>query len=216
MKNILEARQEIEIETDSVVQHLKQAFSTCTTGTARRGVLMLVPTTISKSKVIELFDCSMYEIKKARVVLKQYGACGEEPKRERTYSRLSFEKARHFIDFLLSTGMLQEVAYGTTKLKFESGDKLTISNTILNGIREHAVKEYIIHCKEISYPSLGRSTLLNILLKMKPHIRRKLAGIDNFVVEGTESFEVNALFIPLKSSNNLIFIVIEKICENAW
>lgn len=103
---------------------------------------------------------------------------------------MSFEKARHFIDFLFSTGLLQEVAYGTTKLKFERGDKLTVANTILNGVREHAVKEYKIFCEEIKYNSLGRTTLLNMLSKMKPHIRKKLAGIDTFVVDGLEAFEV--------------------------
>lgn len=122
--------------------------------------------------------------------MKTFGPCGVEPKKDKVYSRLSVQKARHFIDFLFSTRLLQEVAFGTTKLKFESGDKITISNTILNGLHEHATKEYLIYCKEKNYNSLGLSTLLKVLHKRKPHIRRKLAGIDSFVVEGIEAFEV--------------------------
>lgn len=193
--NFLNKKEEIAIETDTVIEHLLEAFKTCMTRKARQGVLMLVPKTLSKSKICDLFGCSMYEIKTARTTLKLYGACGEEPKKERIYSRLSFHKARHFIDFLMTTGMLQEVAFGTTKLKFESGNKITISGTILNGIKENAVKQYIVHCAEINYERLGRSTLLNILDKMNPHIRKKLAGVDSFVVEGIEAFEVtNMLF----------------------
>ncbi len=191
MMNILEDKQNDLVGICHTIEHLKEAFDTCTTKQARLGVLMLVKETISKSKVCESFGCSIYEIKTARTVLKQFGACGEEPKKKRQYSRLSLEKARHFIDFLLSTGLLQEVAYGTTNLKFDSGDKLNISNTVLNGIREQAVKEYIIHCKGIDYDPLGRTSFLNLLVKMKLHIRRKLAGLDTFVVDGIEAFEVS-------------------------
>jgi hypothetical protein len=192
MKNIIENKPKGE---DSVIVHLKKAFDLCITRKARCSVLMLIPknvdTTIySKSKICELFGCSMYEIEKARSICKLYGPCSEEPKSERMYSRLSFEKAQHFINFLFSTGLLQEVAYGTTKLKLDSGDKVTVGNTILNGIHEHAVKEYIVYCTEINYESLGCSTLRNILKKMKPHIRTKLAGINSFVVDGIEAFEV--------------------------
>lgn len=190
LMNILEPKENTEAEISTVLRHLKDAFDTCSTGKARRGVLMLVPTTVSKSKVSNLFGCSLYEISTARTILKQFGACGEKPEKERHYSRLSIEKAQHFVDYLLSTGMLQEMAYGTTKLKFESGEKLCVSNTVLNGIREHAVKTYIIHCKDIYYEPLGRTSLLSLLAKMRPQVRKKLAGIDSFVVEGIEAFEV--------------------------
>ncbi len=169
---------------------MKEAFQQCNTSQARRAVLTLVPKTYSKVTVCELLGCTNYEIVTARSVMKLFGTCGEGASKQRTYSRLSVEKAKHFIDFLFSTGILQEVAYGTTKLKFDSGDKLTVSNTILNGLNEHAVKEYLIYCKEISYNGLARTTLLNILTKMKPHIRKKLSGIDTFVVEGIEAFDV--------------------------
>lgn len=190
MKYILKSQEKSESESDAVITNLKEAFNLCSTRTARRSVLMLIPKAYSKAKVSELFDCSLYEVKRARDALKMYGPCGIEPKKEKVYSRLSIENARHFIDFLFSTGLLQELAYGTTKLKFDSGDKATVSSTILNGIHEHAVKEYQLYCKEINYSPLGRSTLLKMLIKMKPHVRRKLAGVDSFVVDGIEAFEV--------------------------
>lgn len=83
MMNILENKENSETIIGFTLEHLKEAFDTCTTAKARRGVLMLVPRKVSKSKVCELFDCSFYEIKTARAVLKQFGACGEEPKSER-------------------------------------------------------------------------------------------------------------------------------------
>lgn len=198
MKRVLECQQ--KLESDQLLLHLKEAFESCTTRKARLSILMLIPKTFSKLKICELFGCSFYEVERARSITKLYGSCGVEPKQERIYSRLSFQKAQHFINFLFSTGLLQEVAYGTTKLKLDSGDTITVANTILNGIYEHAVKQYIIHCKEVNYAPLGRSTLRNILEKMKAHSRKKLAGVDAFVVEGIEAFEVSRRF--LETENN--------------
>lgn len=82
MLNILEEKKDNEIEIHHTLQHLKEAFETCTTARARRGVLMLVPKEVRKAEVCELFGCSLYEIKTARAVSQQFGACGEEPKKE--------------------------------------------------------------------------------------------------------------------------------------
>lgn len=187
MKLVLNEEQTSETHA---LANLKEAFDSCTSRNGRIAILTLVPKTYTKSEICQLFNCSFYEVEKARRSLKLYGACADEPKGEKVYSRLSFEKAQHFVNFLFSAGLLQEVAYGTTKLKLDSGHKIIVSDTILNGVHEHAVREYIVHCKEMSYHPLGRTILLKMLDKMKPHTRKKLAGVDSFVVEGIEAFEV--------------------------
>lgn len=121
----------------------------------------------------EFFHCSLYEVDLARDVLNSYGPCEIEPKVETVYSRLIEQKARHFIDFLFSTGLLQEFARSCLWL-----DQIEIRNIILNCLHEHAINEYLIYCNEIEYMALGRPTLIKVLKKMKPRIRRKLAGID--------------------------------------
>lgn len=190
-KVVLEDKNAEENDSYSTLMHLKESFESCNTRQARISLLTLVPKGYSKKEVSDLFQCSLYEIQKARSISKLYGSCPAPPKKNRSYSRLSVEKCKHFIDFLFTTGLLQEVAYGTTNLKLDSGERVAVSNTILNGLHERAVREYIIHCKELNYDALGRSTLLNVLEKMKPHTRKKLAGVDSFVVEGVEAFEVS-------------------------
>lgn len=191
LKAVLENGMTEETDSDSTLLHLKESFESCNTQQARISVLTLVPVHYSKKVVSDLFQCSIYEIAKARSICKVYGSCGAENKEKKKYSRLSVEKCKHFIDFLFTSGLLQEVAYGTTSLKLDSGEKMTVSNTILNGIHERAVKEYITHCKEQNYDALGRSSLLLMLNKMKPHTRKKLTGVDSFVVEGVEAFQVS-------------------------
>lgn len=193
MKEVIEDTNVEKNDSKSTLLHLKESFKSCSTRQARTSILTLVPKQYSKVEISGLFGCTIYEITKARSISKRYGKCEVEPKERKVYSRLSLDKCKHFINFLFTTELLQEVAYGTNNLKLDSGEKLTISNTILNGIHEHAVKEYKIHCEELNYEPLCRTTLLNMLKKMKPRTRKKLAGVDSFVVEGVEAFEVSRI-----------------------
>lgn len=127
MKDLLTLKSKTESD-DSILVHLKNAFESCSTRKARLTILMLVPKPYAKPEICKIFQCSHYEIMKARNILKKYGTCAQkELKRQRAYSRLSFAKAQHFVDFLFSTGLLQEVAYGTVKLKFDNS--ITVANT---------------------------------------------------------------------------------------
>ena len=62
---------------------------------------------------MKLFNCSRYLLDKAKKAsyfqqINQYNL---------TKSKLDCEKAQHFIEFLFSSGAIEEVAYGTTILK---------------------------------------------------------------------------------------------------
>lgn len=158
-----EMKNRLNKESDAIVTQLKEDFDSCNSRNARRAVLMLVP--------------SMYCIVNRRYATYLAVLLTKSKKRE-IFQNFTV------LDFLFSTSLLQEVAYGTTKLKLDSGDKITVANAILNGIHEHAVKVYTMHCKEIKCKPLGRSTLLKILDKMKPHTRKKLSGVDSIVLKG--------------------------------
>lgn len=177
------------------LQNLKDAYSSCSDYRAKISVLTLVPATMSKLKVCEIFDCKEYEIRKARQIVKDHGACAIVEPEKRIYSRMSIDKAVHYVDFLFSSGLLQEQAFGSSKIKFSSGDIQRVSATILNGVYEHAIQEYLTYCKEVNYPHLGVSTLRKVLTSMKVKARQKIAGVDGFIVQGIESFDVIFLFL---------------------
>lgn len=107
---------------DNSVKHLINAFSLCKTRAARVSVLTLLPTSYTKTQTVLLFGCSQKEIDDARNIAKISSPCAPKSEKVRVYSRLSMSKAEHFIDFLFDTAILQETAYGTTKIKFNTGD----------------------------------------------------------------------------------------------
>ena len=78
-------------------------------------------------------------------------------------SRLDPSKVDHFLDFISSPLFLQDVAYGTKKLKLTSGEEIEIPNVVRTVIGSRLIQLYQIYCKDFSFTTLGRSTLFNIL-----------------------------------------------------
>ena len=83
----------------------------------------------------------------------------------------------------LSTG-----TYGLATLRLDNGDKYEIPKQILQLQKTHAIMNYKKYCDETGFESLGDSKLYDILNSIKPAQQKAAAGLDEFVVEGSESW----------------------------
>ena len=77
--------------------------------------------------------------------------------------RLDEEKVDHFLDFITSPHYLQDVAYGTRKLKMSTGESIEVPDIVQTLISSRMVKLYQSYCREVNFYPLGRSTLFSIL-----------------------------------------------------
>ena len=91
-------------------------------------------------------------------------------------------KGEHFLDFIFSSGLLQDVAYGTTQITYDDGTKQRIAHSVLTAKYSHAVSFYVKTCQEIGYTPLSQSSLMRILEAIKPSQRRSLSGLDHIPV----------------------------------
>ena len=64
---------------------------------------------------------------------------------------LNQEKSDHFLQFLFSSGILQDVAYWVTKLKFDDNTKQTILHLVLKTKYSHAISFYQDVCEESNF-----------------------------------------------------------------
>ena len=80
----------------------------------------------------------------------------------------------HFIEFVFSSGLIQDVAYGVTKLKFDSGDEQTIPHAVLTAKYSHVIAFYLQFCKDMGYDALSESSFWRIVRALKPSQRRNL------------------------------------------
>ena len=153
-----ERREKITLED---VKYLNEAFNSAVSHQAKLIILSLVPEHFSKNEICDFFSCSEHLFRKARRVKKMYGVAAPEPRKEIFRSRLDMAKAEHFLDFILSNGFLQDVAYGTTKLQLPSGEKIEIPHVVRTSLKTHIVSVYLKYCeKHYSENPFSSSSLL--------------------------------------------------------
>ena len=102
---------------------------------------------------------------------------------------MDMRKVEHFIDFIFSNGLLQDVAYSVSKWKYDSRDVQTIPHMILKSKYSHTIAFYQQSCFELSYTPLSESTLWRILHAIKPSHRTSLAGLDDTTAMGMNGFD---------------------------
>ena len=75
----------------------------------------------SKETLIRIFGCKKHQIDQACKIQMEKSGLSIPEKKKIHWCRMPQEKIEHFLEFLFSRGLLQDVAYGVKKIKFDSG-----------------------------------------------------------------------------------------------
>lgn len=176
------------LELTGEVSSLLEAFQTATNKKMQIFILSLLPSSLSKNKVRSIFGCSKWMIDKGRQfkVSFEAGEYLEEPPKKR--QRVSSEKITIFVEFLFRSGLIQDVAYGTTKLKLNSShESILIPHAVRTTLKTHIFRLYQKNCEDIGEEPLGRTLAMEILDACKTSERKSLSGIDSFAAKGNEA-----------------------------
>ena len=103
--------------------------------------------------------------------------------------RMDQLKCEYFLDFIFTSGILMNVAYGTTNIKYDSGITQTLPSAVLTVRFKHAIGSYIEMCKSSEFQPLSESSLYIILRSHKPSQRRSLSGLDDIMADGLNAFD---------------------------
>ena len=105
-------------------------------------------------------------------------------------SRVSKPQVSHFIDWLFSSGALQNSSYGLSKLKFDSGEKIAFPRPVLVVCREQTVYSYHQFCDITQFSDcLSRTLLLSILENLYTSQRKAISGLDNYIADGISAID---------------------------
>ena len=150
----------------------------------------------TKEQIQTYFGCTKYAVDKARRLKKtSKGLAFPETKQKIRRNRLNISKCEHFLEFLFSSGIVQDVAYGVANVRFDSGSVQKIPNAILTTKYSHAIAFYLEICRKCEYESLSESTLWRILRTLKPSQRKSLAGLDDITAAGMNGFSQLIKFV---------------------
>ena len=151
-------------------------------------ILSVVPPEhYSKQKLMKLFSCSRYKVDALRKLRK---TCTNA----KAYTKgLSYEtghiSCKTFCCCFLCANLLQDVAFSTTTLKYDTGEKQTMPRAILTAMKSHVIEEYQKFCSNLQMASpLSDSARWKILRAIKPRQRHAMAGFDNLTADGLKGF----------------------------
>ena len=105
---------------------------------------------------------------------------------------------------------MQNVAYGITKLKFDSGGTKTIPHAVLTAKYSHVIASYIQRCSESQFETLSERTLFRLLQHLKPSQWHSLVGLDNITADGVNGFSVLEKVVNLYVKDKNLVDLLEK------
>ena len=101
---------------------------------------------------MQTFNCSRCIVDKARKLQPEcVGLVITEKAKQSRINRLPIAKVEHFLDFLFSSSLMQDVAYGVNKIKFNGGDEQKVANSILTMKYSHTIAYYRQFCSDTSF-----------------------------------------------------------------
>ena len=99
------------------------------------------------------------------------------------------QSSDHFLDYISRPCFLQDVAYGTQKLKLDSGGHAVIPAVIRTLIPSRIIAQYLAYCGDIGFEAASERTLFRILEVCSASIQKSLHGLDYITTESVQGFE---------------------------
>ena len=182
-----------DIHVSDKLAALMTAYKNATTRNLKLQILSIYAHNYPAKILMKLHEpyakVTMWQIRKARLHAQQNGPGNIIEKQKYSRIRVDTTKLDHFLAFANRPYFYQDVAYGTRKLKLDSGQTLTMPNIIRNVTRSTLIQQYFIHCEEEGVEPLSRATLFRVLEVREASERKSLQGIDNIAAEGSNAFE---------------------------
>ena len=149
--------------------------------------LLLTKLTIERYRVGFLVIRYRFNVARQHAHMYRGGAEVETRSVPRMY--FSASQLDHFLDFITSEHIIQELLFGERKLKLSSEKKITVPSVVRKVIPERVIQQYNLFSTETGFAPIGRSTLHNILDVWSASVRNSLQGLDNFTAQGTQAFD---------------------------
>ena len=175
----------------SLLEAMVEYYENCNHWSSRRQMLSIIADKVRFATLQKwLPDLSRYRYNIARHHLFLHGRGTEVPQQKQKRIKVSPEKLDHFLAFITSAKIIQDLPFGDKTLKLSSGSEIKIPNVIRTSIPEQIIKQYQSYCAETGFSSpFSHSSLSRILNVCAASTRKSLQGLDYFSAEGAKAFD---------------------------
>ena len=181
-----------EERTDEVLmQALAECYRNANNWQTRRQILSIMADKVSYKAVQKWIpNLTRYRFSEARKHILVEGR-GVAPSLQSPQTRMAVSQTQldHFLDFITSPHVIQDLPFGEKSIKLSTKEIITVPNVIRMIIPESIVKQYLTYSKECGFTPLSRRTLLRILTICSASVRKSLQGLDYISSAGSQAFD---------------------------
>jgi len=182
--------EELPEASKDYLKALSETYSNANGWETRRQILSLM-TGIASYKAISTFipGLTRYRYTLANLHRMQYG-CGV-PLQHQPLTRIRVDRQQldHFLSFITSPHLVQDLPFGKKTLNLSSGHCIEVPNVIRIMIPQRIVVQYTQYCNESCFKPFGEHTMLRVLAECKASVRKSLQGLDSYAAEGARAFD---------------------------
>ncbi|XP_022810451.1 uncharacterized protein LOC111347474 [Stylophora pistillata] len=184
------------------LEALAEAYSNAASWDTRRQVLSIM-SGVASSNVISMYipGLTKYRYTIANLHRLQFGRGTPVPKQPTTRIRIDIKPLEHFISFITSPHLVQDLPFGQRHLKLSSGEVIDVPNLIRHMIPQRIVRQYTQYCQEINFKPFSERTMLRVLSECSASVRKSLQGLDYFAAEGARAFDDRVGMVHQMSEN---------------
>lgn len=180
----------------TLLEVLVECYQNAGHWSTRRQLLSIMADKVS-FKVLKTWlpNLSKYRFNIARHHILLHGRGATVPLAENKRMKVLPPQLDHFLAFITSSYVMQDLPFGEKTLKLSSNTEIRIPNVVRTMIPEQIVQQYQSYCHETDFVPMSRSTLCRILKVCSASVRKSLQGLDYVSAEGAKAFDELAAVI---------------------
>ena len=183
------------------LEALAEAYKMAKSWDTRRQVLSTMAGVASFKSISEYIPgLTQYRFTMANLHSLQHGRGAQVPVKSTPHFRIDRQQLDHFLSFITSPHLIQDLPFGEKHLQLSNGKLLTVPNVIRTMIPNRIVLQYKCFCAESNFTPFSDSTVLRVLSECSASVRKSLQGLDYLAADGSRAFDTLADIVEVLSS----------------
>ncbi len=172
------------------VSALAEAYQHAMSWDTKRQILSIMADLLSLNEIREYIPrLTEYRWKIARLHSLQHGRGIPVPTSHVHRIRVDEGQLDHFLCFITSPHIVQDLPFGERYLKLSNGTVLETPNVVRSLILSRICTQYTQYCSETDFKPFSEATLRRFLSACAATQRKSLQGLDYYHAEGAKAFD---------------------------
>ena len=169
---------------------MAETYQHATSWDTRRQVLAIIADLVPFREIQKFIPgLTEYRFKAARLHILKYGRGAAVPLNRSPRMRINESQLDHFLTFITSSHVIQDLPFGQRYLHLRNGQVLETPNVIRSMIPQRIIEQYMQFCQENDVKPLSPSTVSRVLSVCTATVRKSLQGLDYVAADGAKAFD---------------------------